>query len=61
MENIAFRLGQLAGLIGTALVALLVVGLLVTAVRAAWWLTTDHPFVALGVVLVAVLVGGRKL
>ena len=61
LSQLAYRLGQLVGLAVAAVVVLLFVALLVVTCRAAWWLITDHPLVAIGAALAGVLIGGRKL
>lgn len=43
------------------LTVLLLGALLVTAARAAWWLTFDYPLAAIALVLVGVLAAGRRL
>lgn len=58
--KLTYRLGQLVGIIGAALIALAALALIITVGRAVWWLCTDHPALAiiatLGGALWAILV-----
>lgn len=60
-ERFAYRLGQATTLVVAAVFALLASSLVYVAIRVAWWLTTDHPLVAIPIALAGVLVAGRKL
>lgn len=59
--QLGHRIGQGGALLLGAFVVLLAVSMLINAARVAWWLTTDHPLIAVPVAMLGVILVGRKL
>lgn len=61
MEHVAYVAGRIVMLAVAALVVLLVLAALINAGRTAYWLTQDHPVVAVALAAASLLIVGRKL